>query len=181
MQIALYFGSFNPIHFGHIALAQYVLRKGGFDEVWLMLSPNNPLKEKNCLWDENLRLSLAQQALKDEPHIRVSNFEFSLPRPSYTIDTLTALSRTYPPHRFSLIIGSDNMALFNRWKNYRQILDNYPVIVYPRKGDDLNALQQQYPQMQILKEAPLLDISSTEIRQRIKENKDISHLTPIQI
>ena len=177
--IGLYFGSFNPIHNGHIALAQYVLRECGFNEVWLMVSPNNPLKQSAGLWDENLRYSLAKEAVKDITGIRVSNFEFTLPRPSYTLDTLHALSAACPDTEFSLIIGSDNMAIFDQWKDYKSILQDYHVVVYPRKGDNLQVLAQKYPQMRLLPDAPLYDISSTGIRRLLKENKDVSRLTPV--
>ena len=181
MRIGLYFGSFNPIHYGHITLAQYVLRECNMDEVWLMVSPNNPLKDKSELWDETLRYRFTQEALKNIEGLRASDFEFSLPQPSYTVITLKALSAAYPQHSFTLIIGSDNMAVFHLWKDYQLILSNYPIVVYPRRGNDMKALKQRYPQMQVLHDAPLYDISSTQIRRLLAEGKDVSSLTPIDI
>ncbi len=174
MNIGLYFGSFNPIHKGHTALAQYLLKHCGLDEVWLMVSPNNPLKEKNTLWNEQLRLRLVQIAIHDISGLRASDFEFHLPRPSYTIDTLKALSKRYPENEFYLIMGSDNMTIFHQWKDYEKILSDYKIIVYPREGDDIESLTKKYPQMQVVSGAPLFPVSSTMIRQRLKEGKDIS-------
>lgn len=173
MNIGIYSGSFNPVHKGHTQLAQYVCAHCSLDEVWLMVSPNNPLKDKSQLWDENFRLRLAQAATADIPCLRASDFEFSLPRPSYTVDTLKALSKAYPRHKFSLIIGSDNMAIFDRWRNYEYILEHYQVIVYPREGDNIGQLSLRYPQMQIAKGAPLFSVSSTMIRERLRSGENV--------
>lgn len=180
-QTILYFGSFNPIHNGHVALAEYALQKCKADELWLMISPNNPLKESTELWDENLRLRLARAGVQGKQGIVVSDFEFHLPRPSYTAVTLRALTEDFPEHRFSLLIGSDNMALFTRWREWEYIYQNYPIFVYPRQGDDLDALAQQYPKMHILADAPLYDISSTQIRQMLKKGEDIQDFVPFDI
>ncbi|MBQ9704580.1 MAG: nicotinate-nucleotide adenylyltransferase [Paludibacteraceae bacterium] len=176
--IGIYSGSFNPVHNGHIALADYIRRQCGLDEVWLMVSPNNPLKAASSLMDEQIRLQLVQTALSGHTGLRASDFEFSLPHPSYTVNTLRALSLHYPEYRFSLIIGSDNMALFDRWREWEYIYTHYPVIVYPRKGDDLSALRQHYPKMQVLAEAPLFPYSSTEIRQRMQAGQSLAGMVP---
>ncbi len=173
MNIGIFSGSFNPIHLGHTSLAQYICTHCNLDEVWLMVSPNNPLKDKSALWDENLRLRLARVATRDLPRIIPSDFEFHLPRPSYTVDTLKQLTSAYPCHTFSLIIGSDNLTIFNQWKDYNYILLHYPVIVYPRKGDNIAALKTLYPQITILEHAPEFDVSSTMIRQKLMAGESI--------
>ena len=173
MKIGLFFGSFNPIHLGHTKLATYVLAHSDLDEIWLVLSPNNPLKDANSLMSEELRFRLAVLALADVEGVTACDREFSLPKPNYTVNTLRALSKEHPEDEFTLIIGSDNMALFDRWREYQYILDHYRVLVYPREGDDLEALQKRFPQMQVI-DAPLLQISATEIRERLRENKDVS-------
>ena len=168
MNIGIFSGSFNPIHNGHTQLAEYIRKQCQLDEVWLMVTPNNPLKTKSELWDENIRLELADIATKDFPFLKVSDFEFHLPRPSYTVDTLRQLNSQYPQHRFSLIIGSDNLTIFHKWKEYEYILQHYHIIVYPRQGDNIQALRKQYPQITILDNCPLLPISSTIIRQHLQ-------------
>lgn len=172
MLVGLYFGSFNPIHNGHTALAEYILQHTDLQEIWLMVSPNNPLKVASGLLPEELRYELAQMASQNIQGIEVSDFEFSLPRPSYTIDSLHALSRTYPQHQFCLIMGSDNMAIFDQWKDYQLILNEYRIIVYPREGDDIESLKEKYPQMQVLHSAPLFEVSSTQIRELWKRGLD---------
>lgn len=174
MNIGVYPGSFNPIHNGHVELSMYICKHCGLDEIWLLVSPNNPLKDSAELWDEQFRLCLAKVATEHIPQIRVSDFEFHLPRPSYTADTLKDMTIQYPEHRFSLIIGSDNLAIFNRWRNYEYILSHYPLIVYPRQGDDMHLLQKQYPDIQIVSDAPLLPVSSTMIRQYLRSGKSVA-------
>lgn len=169
MKIGLFFGSFNPIHLGHTRLAQYILEHTELDEIWLVVSPNNPLKEATTLWDEAIRYELACHATHDMQGVRASDFEFSLPRPNYTINTLRALDQAYPDHQFSLIIGSDNMAIFHKWRSYEEILHDYPILVYPRQGDDLATLREMYPQMQIVEGAPFFPISATEIRESLQQ------------
>ena len=170
MKIGIFSGSFNPIHLGHTRLAAYIRQHAGLDEVWLMVSPNNPLKSASDLMDEKLRYHLAQLATAELEGIRPSDFEFHLPKPSYTINTLEQLTAAYPQHQFSLIIGSDNMAIFHKWKDWQRILALYPIIVYPREGDDLAALKQQYPMMHVIEGAPLLNISATEIRAHLQDD-----------
>ena len=170
MKIGIFSGSFNPIHLGHTRLAAYIRQQAGLDEVWLMVSPNNPLKSASELMDEKLRYHLAQLATAELEGIRPSDFEFHLPKPNYTIHTLEQLTAAYPQHQFSLIIGSDNMAIFHKWKDWQRILALYPIIVYPREGDDLAALKQLYPMMHVIEGAPLLNISATEIRAHLQDD-----------
>lgn len=170
MKIGIFSGSFNPIHLGHTRLAAYIRQQAGLDEVWLMVSPNNPLKVASELMDEKLRYHLAELATAELEGIRPSDFEFHLPKPSYTIHTLEQLTAAYPQHQFSLIIGSDNMAIFHKWKDWQRILALYPIIVYPREGDDIAALKQQYPMMHVIEGAPLLNISATEIRAHLQDD-----------
>ncbi|MGN0238778.1 MAG: nicotinate (nicotinamide) nucleotide adenylyltransferase [Paludibacteraceae bacterium] len=170
MKIGIFSGSFNPIHLGHTRLAAYIRQQAGLDEVWLMVSPNNPLKAASGLMDEKLRYHLAELATAELEGIRPSDFEFHLPKPSYTIHTLEQLTAAYPQHQFSLIIGSDNMAIFHKWKDWQRILALYPIIVYPREGDDLAALKQLYPMMHVIEGAPLLNISATEIRAHLQDD-----------
>ena len=170
MKIGIFSGSFNPIHLGHTRLAAYIRQQAGLDEVWLMVSPNNPLKGASELMDEKLRYHLAELATAELEGIRPSDFEFHLPKPSYTIHTLEQLTAAYPQHQFSLIIGSDNMAIFHKWKDWQRILALYPIIVYPREGDDLAALKQLYPMMHVIEGAPLLNISATEIRAHLQDD-----------
>ena len=181
MKVGIYGGSFNPIHFGHTGLAKWVLEHTDLDEVWLMVSPNNPLKDKSILADEQERLEKAREAIGDEAkgkRIWVSDFEFHLPRPTYTANTLRALAREYPEHEFTLIIGEDNLQIFDQWREYQYILDNYRVFVYPRRdkagtqGATLPAAGTQPREATLpakgtifLTGAPYFDISSTELRK----------------
>lgn len=171
MRIGIYSGSFNPIHLGHTRLAEYILRQTELDEVWLMVSPNNPLKQKSELLDERIRYHLAELATAELEGIRPSDFEFNLPQPNYTVNTLAALKSTYPEHSFSLIIGSDNMAIFHLWRDWRTILNNYPIIVYPREGDNISRLCSLYPEMQVTENAPYLNVSATDIRTHLDDNE----------
>ena len=170
MKIGIFSGSFNPIHLGHTRLAAFIRQQAGLDEVWLMVSPNNPLKAASGLMDEKMRYHLAELATAELEGIRPSDFELHLPRPSYTINTLEQLTAAYPQHQFSLIIGSDNMAIFHKWKDWQRILALYPIIVYPREGDDIAALKQLYPMMHVIEGAPLLNISATEIRAHLQDD-----------
>ena len=172
-RIGIYSGSFNPIHIGHQRLANYLIENKTVDEVWLVVSPCNPLKHQSELIDEFIRLELLILAIQDQHLIKVSDIEFTMPIPSYTIDTLHVLSAQYPENQFLLIIGSDNAHVFDQWKNYKQLLEEYPVLVYPRTGFDFEEISDRYPQMQILS-SPLYDISSTQIRDAIAQKKDVS-------
>ena len=172
MKIGIYGGSFNPIHFGHIGLAEWVVENTDLDEVWLMVSPNNPLKDKNILANEQDRLIKAKEAIGENgirkttsgKRIVVSDFEFALPRPTYTANTLRALHEAYPENEFSLIIGEDNVAIFDKWREYQYILDHYRVLVYPRHNCNPYPLPSA-KDLRMLHGAPYFDSSSTEIRK----------------
>lgn len=170
MKIGIYGGSFNPVHFGHVGLAKWVIENTDLDELWLMVSPNNPLKPVGILAPEEERLAAVREAVKDIPHVKASDFEFSLPRPSYTANTLRELQRAYPEHEFTLVIGEDNIAIFDRWREHDYILENFRIMVYPRKGSEntdrfTDRIQNtDYKEIRYLSGAPLFDISSTAIR-----------------
>lgn len=167
-------GSFNPIHNGHVALARQLREAAGLDEVWLMVSPQNPLKQQADLLDDDLRLEMARKAVDGEPHIKVSDYEFRLPRPSYTWNTLQALERDCPDRQFVLMIGGDNWQGFSRWHRADDILRRYPVVVYPRRGSDIGRV----PANVTIVEATLLDVSSTDIRRRVREGLPITGMVP---
>jgi len=177
MKVGIYGGSFNPVHFGHVGLAKWVIEHTDLDELWLLVSPNNPLKPAGVLAPEEERLAAVQQAIRDIPHLKASDFEFSLPRPSYTANTLRALQQAYPEHDFTLVIGEDNIAIFDQWREYEYILENFRIFVYPRKGSlstfhtfrsfskgDKNFQLSTIKEVRFLKNAPLYNISSTAIR-----------------
>ena len=173
MHIGIYGGSFNPIHFGHVGLAEWVIAHTDLDELWLMVTPNNPLKPVSLLAPEEERLRAAQEAVRAIPGVRVSDFEFHLPRPSYTANTLRALEQAYPEHRFSLVIGEDNLALADRWREWDWIVAHHTVYVYPRHGSFTPSLLHSFTPKNIifLQNAPYFDISSTEIRTEQNEKK----------
>jgi len=174
MKIGLFFGSFNPIHVGHLIVANTVAEI--VDRVWLVVSPQNPFKKNKSLLHEFDRLEMVEKAIQDNHKLQATDVEFSMPKPSYTIDTLVYLQEKHPQHQFRLIIGSDNLARFEHWKNYQRILDDFGLIVYPRPGASEHQLMQ-HPQVKVI-EAPLLDISATYIRKCIKENKSLRYLVP---
>ncbi len=175
MQIAVYSGSFNPVHLGHTALAGYLTENQLADEVWFVVSPCNPLKEQKDLLDEYLRLDMLMLAIEGNQCFKASDIEFSMPIPSYSIDTLNKLKADYPEHSFKLIIGSDNALIFNQWKKFSELLNNYEILVYPRQGYDFEEVKSVYPQMTLLN-TPFYNISSTEIRQLLDQKKDVSQL-----
>ena len=178
MKIGIYGGSFNPVHFGHVGLAKWVIENTDLDELWLLVSPNNPLKPAGILAPEEERLAAVREAIKDIPHVKASDFEFSLPRPSYTANTLRELHKAYPGHDFTLVIGEDNLAIFDKWREYEYILENFRIFVYPRnlsgeaglsvKRSFSETVFQAKPVKEIryLSEAPTFDISSTELRRQ---------------
>lgn len=169
--IGLYFGSFNPVHKGHTQLAQYLINQNLCTEVWFVVSPHNPLKNQGVLLNENKRLKMLELAINESPNFKICDIEFSMPVPSYTIDTLTQLTANYPEKEFALLIGSDNALVFDQWKEYEDILQYYKVFVYPRKAFDFNDVRDKYPQMHLL-QTPYYDISSTEIRLLLTQKKD---------
>ncbi len=179
MKVGLYFGSFNPIHIGHLAIANYFAEFSDLDEVWLVISPQNPLKNKKSLINEYDRFKMVELALQDNWKIKACDIEFNLPKPSYTIDTLTYLSERNPKHSFVLIAGSDNFQSFKKWKNYEQILDQYQIYVYPRPEYGLGEFEN-HKNIKLI-HAPLMEISSSFIRESIKNNKDIRYFMPSEV
>jgi nicotinate-nucleotide adenylyltransferase len=174
MNVGLYFGSFNPIHVGHLIIANFMVQNTGMNQVWFVVSPQNPLKRSASLLNEYHRLYLVQVSIEDEPSLKATDIEFRLPKPSYTIDTLTYLSEKFPQHKFSIIMGSDSYQNLQAWKNYEQLIKNYPIFVYHRPGF---AVDKNYEGgfFNFVK-APLLEISSTYIRKIINEGKSIRYL-----
>ena len=175
MHIGLYFGSFNPIHIGHLIVASHVVQHTDVDKVWFVVTPNNPLKDAHTLLNEYDRLHLAELAASDNPKFRVSNVEFHLPKPSYTIDTLTYLNERFPLEQFSVIMGSDSFQNLPRWKNYEQLIERYSLIVYNRPEFPVEDLMGS--KVTIL-DAPLLHISSSFIRKQVKARQSIRYLVP---
>lgn len=177
MRIGIYGGSFNPIHRGHVALAKQILSKARLDEVWFLVTPLNPFKTASTdLLDDDARLSLTRKALAGEQHLVASDYEFRLPRPSYTWDTLQALAHDYPEHEFVLVIGADNWVAFDRWYHAADILSHYRVVVYPRENCDIDA--QRLPDGVTLVRTRLYNVSSTEIRRRIAAGRGVKRMVP---
>jgi nicotinate-nucleotide adenylyltransferase len=176
-QIGLFFGSFNPIHHGHLIIANYMLVEVPFDEVWFVVSPQNPHKRKESLAGEYDRLEMVNLAIGNFDKFRALDIEFYLPRPSYTIDTLIRLKEKYPQMKFSIIIGSDNLLNFHKWKNYQVILENFKIVVYPRKDFDVNIKHENI----MLIKAPIIEISSTYIREKLKKRKNVYFFLPEKV
>ncbi len=175
-QIGLFFGSFNPIHIGHLVIANYMASYSGLAEVWLVVSPHNPLKNKSGLADMYDRLEMARLATEQAPQIHVSDIEFKLPQPSYTIDTLTHLKEKYPEKEFALVMGADNLSSFKKWKNYDVLLTNHKLFVYPRPNVDVSEWEN-HPAITFTS-TPQMDISSTFIRKAIQQEKNIQFFVP---
>jgi nicotinate-nucleotide adenylyltransferase len=180
MKIGLYFGSFNPIHTGHLIIAQHILNHTEIQRLWFVISPHNPLKDKASLANDRDRLHLVQLAIEDNPSMKASDIEFKLPQPSYTIDTLTYIKEKYPRYEFALIMGADNLISLPKWKNYQLLINNYPIYIYKRPNYPIESSLVQHENIHIL-DTPLLDISSTWIRQLIKTKKSIRYLVPEKV
>jgi len=182
MKTGLFFGSYNPIHIGHLAIANYIVEYTDLEEIWFVVSPHNPLKEKNSLLDDRNRLYMVRLAIEDDPRFRASDIEFSLPKPSYTIDTMAFLTEKYPDRDFCLIMGEDNLFTLHKWKNPEELVKRYRILVYPRPGISSkdNPVLKKILAMADLKmvPAPLMEISGTFIRSAIKEGKDICYFLP---
>ena len=178
MKIGLYFGSFNPIHHGHLIIANHLINETDLQEVWLMVSPQNPFKVSTVLLNEHHRYHLVQKALENETKIKASNIEFRLPKPSYTVNTLTYLKEKYPQHGFSIIMGSDGFQNINKWQNAEVIIRNYPIYIYKRPGFEI---KETFGAQTTILDAPMLEISSTHIRKLIKEKKSIKFLLPDEV
>ena len=176
-RIGIFGGSFNPIHVGHALIASYIVESGAIDTLWLMVSPQNPLKENSGLESDYDRLRMTELVSRRIENVTTSAFEFDLPKPSYTIDTLVHLNEKFPDHKFSLIMGSDNLAGIEKWKNADVLLRDYNFYVYPRPGYNVN---ESYKNVEIV-EAPLMEISSTFIRSSIKEHKNIQPMLPQKV
>ena len=177
LHIGLYFGSFNPIHNGHIAIAEYMYRNFHFDEIWFVVSPSNPLKKEEELLDEFKRFELVKLAIKDKNYFIASDVEFKMKKPSYTYLTLREIYAKYPKHNFSLLLGSDNIDDIKSWKNYEEILQDYTIYIYPR-SKEANYIDRKNI---IYTNPPLLNISSTLIREKIKNKEDISSFVDIDV
>ncbi len=176
MTIGIFGGSFNPIHLGHIAIAQAALDKVDIDEVWFVVSPQNPFKKHEDLLADELRLEMVREAVKGHEGMLCSDYEYHLPRPSYMWNTLQALGKDYPAHTFALIIGADNWVSFPRWRNSSDILAHHKIVVYPRQGYDINP--NGLPQGVICLDVPLLDISATEIREHLSKGLSTEDFLP---
>ena len=180
MNIGLFGGSFNPIHNGHVWLANALLRETALDEVWFMVSPQNPLKQNSQLLDDGQRYRLVQLALKDHPRLKACDYEFHLPKPSYTWNTLQSLKKDFPQHAFTLLIGGDNWELFPKWYRYEDLLRDYSIVVYPRKDAAIDITLAAASNVSFVN-VPLIDISSTMIRERLHQGKSIRGLVPAPV
>lgn len=181
-KVGLFFGSFNPIHIGHLILANYILENSNMEELWFVVSPQNPFKEKKSLLNDYNRLEMVELSIKKYPKMRASNVEFSLPQPSYTIDTLTYLKEKYPNHSFALIMGEDNLKHLHKWKNADLLINQHQIIVYPRvysgKMEDSDYLQHENI---TLIDAPIIELSASKIREMIKEKKNVRPMLPPEV
>lgn len=176
MNIGLFFGSFNPIHQGHLILANYMLEYSDLERIWFVISPHNPHKEKNSLLAEHHRYAMVELAIADHPKMKASSIEFKLPQPSYTVHTLAYLKEKYPDHQFSLLLGADNLENFHKWKNYEEILANHRLYVYPRAGHSGGKLAAHGQVTSV--NAPEMELSSTMIRAGIQAKKDLRFFMP---
>mgnify|MGYP003603723430 FL=1 len=181
MKIGLYFGTFNPIHIGHLIIANHMAEYSDLDQIWMVVTPHNPLKKKNTLLDDSHRLQMVHLATEDFPKIKPSDIEFKLAQPNYTINTLTHLQEKYPRYEFSLIMGEDNLKSLHKWKNYEVILEHHEIYVYPRISSEEENLEfKNHPKIHII-HAPIVEISSTFIRENIKIGKNVKPLLPNKV
>ena len=181
MKIGLYFGTFNPIHIGHLIIANHMAEYSDLEQIWMVVTPHNPHKQKSTLLDDHHRLEMVFLATEDYPKIKPSDVEFKLPQPNFTVNTLAHLQEKYPQHEFSLIMGEDNLKSLHKWKNYEVILQNYEIYVYPRVSSDLENLEfKNHPKIHIIN-APIVEISSTFIRENIKNKKNVVPLLPEKV
>ena len=179
MKTGLFFGTFNPVHIGHMIIAQYILEHSDLEEIWFVVTPHNPFKDKQTLLDDRQRLHMVHLAIGDNYHMRPSDVEFGLPQPSYTITTLTHLEEKYPERSFALIMGADNLAGFHKWKNYDLILEQCELYVYPRPTSKQSQFDN-HPRVHKI-DAPFMDLSSTLIRRAVKEKKNASFMLPPKV
>lgn len=178
MKVGLYFGSFNPIHIGHLIIANHLVEHSDLDQVWFIVTPHSPFKKKRTLLDDNHRYQMVDRAVEDYPKLRASDIEFKLQQPNYTINTLTYLEEKYPDHEFCLIMGKDNLNSFHKWKNYDLILDRHDIYVYPRiSKKPLETKFEHHKKIQFIN-APIMELSSTFIRNAIKEGKNVRPMLP---
>lgn len=179
-QIGLFFGTFNPIHNGHLILANHFVEHTNLDQIWFVVTPQNPFKQKLSMLANNHRLELVYRATREYPSLQPCTIEFDLPKPNYTIDTLIRLEEKYPDKKFSLLIGEDNLASFHKWKNYEVILDRYPLYVYPRNGSAAPAKAlEKYNNIHLV-DAPKVEVASSQIREWIKSGKNVRPLLPLE-
>jgi len=178
MKIGLYFGSFNPVHIGHMAIANYMTGFTDMDQLWFVISPQNPFKKRVTLLEDHKRRALLELAVEGDERFRVCDIEFRLPKPSYTVDTLAYLKELHPGHEFILIMGSDGLPTFRKWKNYKVIEENYKRYIYPRPGYPVD--RDEHPNCTVVN-APMMEISSTFIRDSLKSRIDIRHFLPPKV
>lgn len=178
MKIGLYFGSFNPIHIGHLIIASHILNETDLKKIWFIVSPQNPFKPSDNLLNEYDRYALVQKAVEDDPRLKASDIEFSLPKPSYSVHTLAYLHEKYPQHDFHIIMGSDSYQNLPRWKNAEVIIRQYPILIYERPGFEYRPIEGALAQVM---KAPLLEISATHIRELIKKKKSVKYLVPASV
>jgi nicotinate (nicotinamide) nucleotide adenylyltransferase len=179
MKIGIFPGSFNPVHIGHLAIANYIAEYGKFDEIWFLITPKSPLKGQSDMMEPELRLALLEKAIGDYPKFKICTIEWGMPQPTYTVNTLQKLRIQYPEHIFELIIGSDNWLIIHRWKDYQLILKNFKTIVYPRLGSGKYFIN--HPNVKTIKNAPKIEMSSSSIRKGLSKGKDLRFYMPAGI